>query len=106
MCTFEFSVSSEFQEALLLAVTTTKQCVGIRIFKDSYVSDQNGNLDDDFEAYIDRCIRDAIDIKREIEVGMHDIENDPQIVKNPKSDHIDLEKLLELRAKSKMRIHI
>lgn len=98
-----FSVPSEFHDAILLAVTPTKHCVGIKIFNESCLSDQNGNLDDDFEAFIDRCIRDAIQMKREIEVGMHDIENDPKIVINPSSDLIDTEKLLELRAKGKNR---
>lgn len=100
---FEISVPSDFCEAILLAVTPAKHCVGIKLFDDTCVTDHNANLDDDYEAFIDRCLRDAIDLKRVIESGMHDIENDPKIVGNPNSDHIDVEKTLVLRAKSKIR---
>lgn len=61
-------------------------------------------MDDDYdfiEEYIDRCVRDAINLKESIELGMYNIENDPKIVKNPNSEqYIDIEKLLELRSKS------
>lgn len=101
-CACEFSVPREYRNAILLAVTTTKQCVGINIFNHSYVSDQNGNLDDDFEDYIDRCVRDAADLKISIEAGRHDFENDPRIVKNPKSvpSYVTVDQLLEIRSKS------
>lgn len=93
-------VPREFQDAILLAVTTTKRCVGIKIFNQANVSDRNGNLDGDFEDYIDRCIRDAINLKESIDSGLHDIENDPNIVKNLGSNqYIEMEELLELQSK-------
>lgn len=107
MCVSEISVPREFKDAILLAITSTKRCIGIKIFNDPYVSDQNGNLDGDFEEYIDRCIHDAVDLKESIEMGSHNIENDPKIVKNPNADqYVDMEKLLELRSKSKILISI
>lgn len=101
VCALELSVPREFLEGILLAVTPTKHCVGIKIFDDSCELDQNGNLDNDFEAFIDRCIYDAVELKKAIEVGAPDIENDPRIVKNPNSDSFDIEMYLEQRAKSK-----
>lgn len=87
-----------------MAVTATKQCVGIKIFKHPHVSDQNGNSDGNFDDYIDLCVRDAVELKQSIEAGEHSIENDERIVKNPTTNHlVDVEKLLELRAKSKTR---
>lgn len=102
---FEFSVPREFREAILLAVTPTKHCVGIKVFDHSYVSDQNGNVDNDYDSYIDRCVREAAEIKKAIELGMydmHEIENDPKIVRNPNCDQFDIDNFLELRAKSKI----
>lgn len=101
---YEFSVPSEFQDAILLAITPTKHFIGIKIFKDIFVSDQNGNMDDDFDEFIGRCVRDAVDLKQSIEAGMHYLENDPRIVKNPNSNrYVDMEKLLELRKESKVQ---
>lgn len=77
--------------------------MGIKIFNQPNVSDQNGNLDGSLADYIDRCVRDAVDLKESIEAGLHNIENDEKIVKNPKTDqYVEIDKLLELRAKSKL----
>lgn len=93
------AIPNEFQDAILLAITTTKRCVGIKIFHQPFVSDHNGNFDE----YVDRCIRDAVDLKESIEMGVHNIENDAKIILNPAADrYIDIEKLLEQRSKSKM----
>lgn len=98
-----FAVPKEFQDAVLLAVTTTKRCVGIKIFHQPFESNRDGNFDE----YIDRCIRDAVDLKESIENGVHNIENDSKIVPTPNiGQHVDLEKLLELRSKSKIPFHL
>lgn len=97
------TVPRQFQDAILFAVTKTKRCVGIKIFNHPNVSDRNGNLDDNFDDYIDRCVRDAIDLKKSIEEGTQTIENDPRIVKNPDSGQlIDMEKLVEIQSKSEI----
>lgn len=92
---------------MLLAVTTTRQCVGIKIFNRPYLWDKNENVHDDVEEYIERCIREAIDLKQSIEIGLHkNIENDSRIVSNLNSDqYIEVEKLIELQSKSKSAVY-
>lgn len=87
---------------MLLAITPAKHCVGVKLFADARVTDYNGNSDDDYGSFIDRCLHDAIDLKEAIESGKHDVDHDPRIVKSPKNDYINVEKMLELRAKSKI----
>lgn len=92
---------------MLLAVTTTRQCVGIKIFNRPYLWDKNENVHDDVEEYIERCIREAIDLKQSIEIGLHkNIEKDSKIVSNLNSDqYIEVEKLIELQSKSKSAVY-
>lgn len=90
------AVPKEFQDATLLAVTNTKRCVGIRIFHHPFAPDRG----ETFEGYMARCIRDAVDLKESIEIGVHNIENDAKIVPVPNADqYIDIGKLLDLRSK-------
>lgn len=81
----------------MLAVDYHKRCVGIKMFHQSYVADRDG----DFGQYVDRCIRDAVVLKEFIEMGAKYILNDPKIVLLPNADqYVDVEKMLEERAKS------
>lgn len=80
-----------------------KRSVGIKIFAEPYASDMNGNVLDDLEEYVDRCIEKSIELKQSVECGMlthDDLGKHPKIIQNPSTNCVDMQHLVQLREQS------
>lgn len=62
----------------------------------------NGNIEENLDSYVDRCLQSAVELKQLIENGTFD-NNNPKIVHNPRTEHIDLEFMI--KTKKKRNIH-
>lgn len=96
------SVPKEYEDAILLAVTPKKQCVGIKVFYESNLPDMNDNVVEDFHAYIDQCFQSAINLKTSIETGIFDM-NDPKIVQYPRTNMVDIQHIIDENTKSESK---
>lgn len=94
---------NEYEDAILFAVTPKKQCLGIKVFDEPNLPDVNDNVAEDFEAYVDRCIQSAIDLKASIEKGIFDMD-DPKIVQNFQTDYADVQQIVDENTKSESKI--
>lgn len=87
-----------------MAVTSDKNCVGVRLFPKNIQI--NENSDARLDKYIDQSLKRALELKSLIEDGRCDIASNSDIVQNSFSKFTDSESLIRTRSKSKDKIYI
>lgn len=90
-------VECDYHGTLLLAITPSKQCVGIEIFSGTY---DTQNVDEPFDKYVERCVDTANHLKWNIENGrITEFGQYPNIITNIRSNTVNINHVIDCHNK-------